>query len=211
MKRTYSKFNDMSENNEMIWQELVESKDFDQLTNAEKAVVLAMSTEANYRLERAAILEAQSIYVTPEPRPLIIEEEKKGIVIPLYQAILAVAAAFVLGFFLFKTTQTLPSNEKVEPIAETDTVWVENRIIDTVIQTKIEYVQLAAKSPSPNKEEPSEEKTSPVAEESISPSAILVNQISFETDLSSATLANKGTSASKDETFIFIDEWVAPN
>ena len=205
MKMTYSKFNDMSENNETIWQDLIESKDFDQLTNAEKSVVLGMSTESNYRLERAAIIEARSLYVTPEPKKLILDEKgKKGIVIPLYQTIVAVAASFVVGFFLFKSTQTLPSDERVEPMAITDTVYVEKRVIDTVIQTRTEYVQLAAQNSSPKEIVP----FSP--DEKASPSAVLSNQTSFETDLSSATLSNKGKSASNDETFIFIDDWVAP-
>ncbi|MFK7785190.1 MAG: hypothetical protein AB8B56_08740 [Crocinitomicaceae bacterium] len=193
----------MGEKQEMKWQELIESKEFDQLSNAEKEMVLGMSNETNYRLERTLIVDAKSVYPEPEPRPLILEEEKKGIVIPLYQMIVAVAAAFVLGFFLFKSTQTLPTDERVEPIAVTDTVYVEKKVIDTVIQMKTEYVQLAAKSTR------TEEVKS--ANDLNKPSAVLSSQTSFEADLSKVTLSNKGKSASNDETFIFIDDWVAPN
>ncbi|MDG1331875.1 MAG: hypothetical protein P8P74_06075 [Crocinitomicaceae bacterium] len=193
----------MSKKQEIMWQELVEAKDFDQLSNAENAFVLGISSEENYRLERSAILEAKVIYADANPRPLILEEVKKGIVIPLYQTLIAVAASFVLGFFLFKSTQTTTETEKNPTLATTDTVYVEKQIIDTVIQTKTEYIQLAAKQ--------TDSKAVQVQSPKAAPSAVLGNQGDFETDLSAATLANKGKSAAKDETLIFVEDWVAPN
>jgi hypothetical protein len=192
----------MGTKQEIAWQELIESKDFDQLSNSEKAFVLGISNEENYRLERTTILEARIIYAEVEPHPLILEKEKKGIVIPLYQTMMAVAASFVLGFFLFKSTQVSTGTEKGQPLAVIDTVYVEKQIIDTVIQTKTEYIQLAAKNTTSPKE------TQPTKP---SPSAVLSSQTSFEADLSDATLANKGKSAANDETLVFMEDWVGPN
>lgn len=185
----------------ILWQELIESKDFDQLSNSEKAFVLGISDEENYRLERTAILEARIIYSEVEPRPLILEKEKKGIVIPLYQTILATAASFILGFLLFKSNQTVTEIKEKEPLAITDTVYVEKQVIDTVIQTKTEYIQVASQVSPP--QEASNVKAAP--------SAVLSTQSDFEADLSSATLANKGKSASNDETLGLMEDWVGPN
>ena len=191
----------MSKKQEIMWQELVESKDFDQLSNSEKAFVLGISNEESYSLERASILEAQMIYAEVEPRPLILEKEKKGIVVPLYQTVVAVAASFVLGFFLFKSSQTSTEIGTNQALATADTVYVEKQIIDTVIQTKTEYIRLEAKNTT----------TKDIQPVTSSPSAVLSNQTSFEADLSDATLANKGKSASNDETLVFMEEWVGPN
>ena len=191
----------MSKKQEIMWQGLVESKDFDQLSNSEKAFVLGISNQEIYDLERASILEAQMIYAEVEPRPLIFEKEKKGIVVPLYQMVMAVAASFVLGFFLFKSSQTSTEIGKNQALATTDTVYVEKQIIDTVIQTKTEYIIRLEEKENPSKD---------IQPATPSPSAVLSNQTNFEADLSDATLANKGKSASNDETLVFMEEWVGP-
>lgn len=191
----------METRNEQVWQELVEAKDFDQLSNAEKAFVLGISTESNYCLERTTLLESRVIYAEAEPRPLILEKEKKGIVVPLYQTLISTAAAFVLGFLLFKSAGTSTEIVQVQPMAVTDTVYVEKQITDTVFQTKTEYIQLAAKNV----------QSVEVQECKNVPSSVLSNDGSFETDLSAATLANRGKSASNDETFVIMQDWSGPN
>lgn len=185
------------------WQELIETKDFDQLSNAERSFVLEQSTENNFRLERTVLLESKIAYQEVEPRALILEEEKKGIVIPLYQTILAIAAAFVLAFFLFRSTGSTIKINNNQTLATTDTIYVEKRIVDTIIQTKTEYIRLGEKEAQIVKVEVK----CPQSNES----SVLSNQSSFITDLSSATLANKGTSAANDETLGLMEEWGAPN
>ena len=195
----------METKNDRLWQELIEAKDFDQLSNSEKAFVLGQSTENNFRMERTVLVESKIGYAEIEPRPLILEEEKKGLVIPLYQTILAVAASFVLGFFFFRSNGTTTVIQKSQTLAAADTVYVEKLIVDTVIQTKTEYIRLAVKQ---NEQTNIEfQSTQAIG----NPSSVLSNQASFEADLSSATLANKGTSAANDETLVLMEGWVNPN
>ena len=193
----------MESRNDIIWQELIESKDFDQLSNGENAFVLGRSAEANYRLERAIIVEAKNLNEEVEPLPLILEEKKGAVVIPLYQTILAVAAAFVLGFLLFRSTHDGGEIQQKQALSKIDTVYVEKQIIDTVIQTKTEYIQLAAK-----KSVPEVQSTQII---STAPSAVLSNQSNFEADLSSTTLVNKGTSAKNEKTLVLMESWSGPN
>ena len=195
----------MESKNETMWQELIESTDFDQLSNSEKAFVLGLSTEDNFRLERSILLESKTVHEEIEPLALILEDEKKAIVIPLYQTILAVAAAFVLGFLLFRSNENPAKIENNQVLAKADTVYVEKLILDTIIQTKTEYIQLAAKK-SPNEVLPRQSNPS-----INNPSSVLSSQSSFQSDLSSTTLANKGTSAANDETLTLMENWVGPN
>ncbi len=193
----------MESKNEQMWQELIELKDFDQLSNFEKTFVLGKSTENNFRLERTVLVESKMLHQEIEPRPLILEDEKKGIVIPLYQTILAIAASFALGFFLFRSNGNTIEIVQKQDFASVDTVYIEKLIIDTLIQTKTEYVHLAAKNL--NKE------AIPLSQFKKNTSSVLSSQSRFEADLSSSTLANKGTSATNDETLGLMEEWVGPN
>ena len=191
----------METKNDRLWLELIESKDFDQLSNSEKAFVLGQSTEDNFRLERSVLIESKMVYAEVEPQPLILEGEKKGLIIPVYQTILAVAAAFVLGLLLFRSNETTTVIQKSQALAVADTVYVEKLITDTIIQTKTEYIRLAT--------------TKSVYKEVQCPesieSSVLSNQSSFKTDLSSTVLINKGTSAANDETLVLMESWVSPN
>lgn len=186
-----------------MWQELIEAKAFNQLSNTEKAFVLSVSSEENYRLERAVIVESKGVYVAEEPRPLILTEKKKAVIIPLYQALIAVAASFVVAFLLFRSSGNSIEIVKNQPLASTDTVYVEKLVIDTVIQTKTKYIQIAAKQSNNDAIQP----VSPCE----STSSVLSNQGRFDADLSSSTIANKGTSAANDETRVLMESWVGPN
>ena len=195
----------MNDRNNELWQDLIEAKNFDELSNSERSFVLGQSTEDNFRLERTILLESKMIYVYAEPLPLILEKEKKGIVILLYQTILAIAASFILAFFLFRSNETITEIGDKQKLATTDTVYVDRLIIDTLVQTKTEYVQLAANQPQVIMND-----VQPI-EASGNPSSVLSSQSSFEADLSTATLANKGASAANDETLVLMEEWVGPN
>lgn len=193
----------METRNEKLWQELIESKDFIELSSDEKTFVLSYSSEDNYKLERAVLVESKLLYHEDEPRSLILSHQKKGIVIPLYQTIIAAAAAFVLAFLLFRSSTSPTEIVKNQILANTDTVYVEKLIIDTVIQTKTEYVQTAAKMVTSDIK-PS---TSPCE----SAPSVLSNEGSFEADLRATTLANKGMSARNDATIVLMENWVTPN
>lgn len=189
----------METKEELQWQNLIESKDFDQLSNSEKAFVLGMSTESDFRLERTVLVESKMVYQEIEPRSLILNEEKKAIVIPLYQTILAVAASFLIGFLLFRSDGNTTEIVNGQRLATTDTVYVEKLVLDTIIQTKVEYIQVAAEQTATNEVQPNENTCS-----------VLSSQGSFEADLSAMTLANKGTSAANDETLVLMEDWVSP-
>lgn len=191
----------MNDRNNELWQDLIEAKNFDKLSNSERSFVLGQSTEDNFRLERTILLESKMIYVEGEPLPLIFEKEKKGIVIPLYQTVLAIAASFMLAFFLFRSNGSTIKIDNCTTLATTDTIYVEKQIFDTIVQTKTEYIRLASNEPF------NQEVQCPESNES----SVLSNQDSFITDLSSATLDNKGTSAANDETLVLMEEWVGPN
>lgn len=192
----------MESKKEHRWQEMIESKDFEQLTITEKKFVLEMSTESNYRLERSILIESVLITDDLDPKPLIFNEKRTGVVVPLYQTVLAVAASFVLAFFLFRSNGEVESGFKIQPLASADTVYVEKLQIDTVLQTKTEYVQIATKDPVPAKNE--------VISSSERTSAVLSNQSDFSADLRSITLKNKGSSASNDETLFLVEDWTVP-
>lgn len=188
--------------NEM-WQELIESSDFDQLSDTQKTFVLSVSTEENYRLERNILIASNEIYAEVEPRPFILPEKKKAIVIPLYQAILASAAAFVLAFLLFRSNGNTLEIVQNQPFASSDTVIVEKRVVDTVFEQKIKYVEIAVREMNqavPRSSSPCEKTPS-----------VLSNQDRFDADLSSNTLENKGTSARNDATLVLVESWVNPN
>lgn len=183
-----------------LWQTLVESKEFEQLTTEEREFVERASSEANYRAERDVLVASKMLYDEVEPQPLLIPSEKKAIVVPLYQVLLAVAASFVLGFFLFRSNQTTIELKQGETLAVTDTVYVEKLKIDTVIQTETKYVRV-----------PSPQESLPSVNTVVQKNTVFGNQLEVQADLSTATLANKGTSASNDETLVFMESWVAPN
>lgn len=192
----------MENKEQYVWQELIESKDFDQLTNQERAFVLKVSSESAYRFERSIVLESKTVYGDFEPQALVIPSEKKAVGVPLYQLVLAVAASFVLGFFLFRSTATVIESGNVETIAVTDTVYVEKLKVDTVFQTETMYVRVPEQAPCAqfSTETATEQKNT-----------VFGKQPQIQADFSDATLANKGTSASNDETLVFVKDWVAPN
>jgi hypothetical protein len=120
-------------------------------------------------------------------------------VIPLYQTLIAIAAAVVLSFFIFRINDSVILKFEA-PIAIADTVYVEKERIDTLIQseTKIvtKYINLQADCPSPSVQ--------------ASQSSTVKNQPSFNPDFSALTLSNSGRPASKDETLNLVENWTMP-
>jgi hypothetical protein len=143
---------------EIQLQSLLETKDFEALSAAERKLVLSMLTEKEYALQRSILKESPFVYpqesdmVVP---PLVMTSEaatsfwfKKA---PVYQTMLAVAAT-ILFMFLISKPQTPIIQEKVvkEYVTQIDTVVETKFINDTVFQyidkpiiiEKVKYVEV---------------------------------------------------------------------
>ena len=198
----YSKLYKMNEmETQEKWLELVETTQFEDLTPAEIQFVEANGGESKFRLDQRAVNSAKDVYFIPEPRNLELNE-KKGIVVPLYQTLLAVAAAVVISFFVFRMNDTVILKME-NPIAraQADTVYVEKATIDTVIQSETQVVTRYIKIP--------EECPTPTV--FATQSSVVKSQPNFNPDFSSITLSNSGRPASKDETFNLVENWTLPN
>ncbi len=181
------------------WLELIETTPYGQLTAAEVQFVEANGGESKFRLDQRAINSAKDVYFIPEPRNLELNE-KKGIVVPLYQMVLAVAAAVVISFFVFRMNDTVIVKVN-QPIASADTVYIEKAKVDTVIQSETQVVTEYIKIP--------EECPTPTA--FATHSTVVKSQPNFNPDFSVLTLSNSGRPASKDETFNLVENWTMPD
>jgi hypothetical protein len=120
--------------------DLIESKDFCNLSIIEKEFVLNFLSEDDYLLQRKIILNAATIFDTNiEAKPLIINPSSSSKIktIPLYQAILAVASVIVVFLIIWPKENTNQST-KVQ-IAENSTDSIREKIIhDTVLKYVVE-------------------------------------------------------------------------
>lgn len=130
---------ELSHNEERLF-ELLESKNFDQLSATEQAFVLGQLSQEAYDLQRSILVEAsENELEIPEVAPLVLpEKQKKAIVIPLYQAILAVASVVILFVLIWPsnpaTTKIVYQKSKPQTITKFvhDTVFVANSGVNTV-------------------------------------------------------------------------------
>ncbi len=141
MKRIYSNCNNMKK--EMIEEQvfdLLETKDFQELTTDEQTLVLSAITQEEYELQRNIIV-AGTRMESEIPPPLILRPEKKR-VLPIWLASACSAAAAAIAVFLW-----MPSSDSYEfdlklvtiPMAQ-DTLIVENTVVDTIIDYR--YVEV---------------------------------------------------------------------
>ena len=144
---------ELSHNEERLF-ELLESKNFDQLTATEQVFVLGQLSQEAYDFQRSILTEASENEIDiPAVAPLILpEKQKKAIVIPLYQAIMAVASVVILFVFIWPsnstTTKIVYQKSKPQTITNIvyDTVFVANSgvntvkfIYDTIYETITQY------------------------------------------------------------------------
>ena len=130
---------ELSHNEERLF-ELLESKNFDQLSAVEQAFVLGQLSQEAYDLQRSILVEAtENELEIPAVAPLVLpEKQKKAKVIPLYQAILAVASVVILFVLIWpsnpSTTKIIYQKSKPQTITKFvhDTVYVANSDIATV-------------------------------------------------------------------------------
>ncbi|HLP53532.1 MAG TPA: hypothetical protein VK151_00815 [Fluviicola sp.] len=128
-------------NNEERLFDLLDQKDFDQLTAAEKAFVETHFSQAEYRLQRQMISESASLYETPsEAQPLVIPAKGNsfiGITIPLYQALIGIAATITLFLSIWPDQDEKTGAPNNKPaLSRTDTIIQTKIIRDTVIRYK---------------------------------------------------------------------------
>lgn len=186
--------------------ELVESTSFDELSKEQQTFVLKHISKEEYELRTIVLREGKNAYESLEPRKLQLEEdEKKGILIPipLYQTVAAVAAAFLIAFFLFKQSPDEAINSEAVPLAKVDTVYVEKILHDTVVQYKTQYVDRVIREQAPENKE--------VIVENRERGSSMSNQSPLMPDLVEINLKNKGRSMQDDETLELVQGLVVPN
>ena len=86
--------------NEWELQCLLEQKNFKELSVPEKRIVKELITAEEYEIRRQLIIEVKKESENIVPLPLVLTKKKVGVVIPMYQTLLAVAATVLVMFFL---------------------------------------------------------------------------------------------------------------
>lgn len=125
----------MHANEERLF-DLLESRDFDQLTAEEREFATAHLPESDYRLQRKALTEAVHAFPQNRPaRPLALPQEK-ATAIPLWQAMTAVAATVAVFLLLWPKQETVKSGDTKsgQQLSHTDTVIETKYITDTVVR-----------------------------------------------------------------------------
>ncbi|MCT4582693.1 MAG: hypothetical protein N4A35_14850 [Flavobacteriales bacterium] len=128
-------------------QQLLEQKDFSELSTAEKALVNEFLSPETYRLRRELLLTIQEEKTTLTPLPLNTPPTNTGIAIPLYQAILAIAATILVMLFLklpYTTIINSAESQQIKYISVTDTIKEIEYIYDTVYK-EIEKTKVVEK------------------------------------------------------------------
>lgn len=178
-------------NDELALMELIESKSFDALNLKEQAFVLSLISKNEYEVQHDILKEVAHLEESTMARPLVLPT-KKGFVVPLYQAIGGVAAAVVISFFVFKgDTYIYDSSESVQT-ARIDTLYIENTIVDTIIEYQKEYVDKIV-----------------VAQEKASSNVQLSENVSITSFVSTNDLPvtkNKAHSLATDEMFALVKD-----
>lgn len=118
--------------------ELVEAKTFAELTEVERLLVLKYLTQEEFDLQHRLVNETKFLIEDLDPKPLQLDQKNSGIfvLIPLYQAVIGVAASVIISFLLFQPEPLDISNNGNMKLAKTDTVYVEKQLYDTVVIDK---------------------------------------------------------------------------
>lgn len=116
--------------------DLLENKNFEQLTAEERAFAETQLSEREYRLQRRTITGAARAFPENRPaRPLVLPRPK-GVTIPLWQAAAAVAATVAVFLLLWPRQHATKTGESQEGqlLSRTDTVIETKYITDTVVR-----------------------------------------------------------------------------
>lgn len=114
---------------------LLEEKNFNELSVPEKRIVKGLITAEEYGIRRQLIIEAKKESENIIPLPLVLTKKKVGVVIPLYQTVLAIAATVLFMFFLkipYTNMQYLEGAENIKYVSVTDTIKEIEYVYDTI-------------------------------------------------------------------------------
>ena len=121
--------------NEWELQCLLEQKNFKELSAPEKRIVKELITAEEYEIRRQLIIEVKKESENIVPLPLVLTKKKVGVVIPMYQTLLAVAATVLVMFFLkipYTNMQYLEGSENIKYVSVTDTIKEIEYVYDTI-------------------------------------------------------------------------------
>lgn len=123
--------------------ELLETKAYNALNEEERQLVDAEMSQDEYDFQRRILLEASEMDQNVVPRPLVFNRKTR--ILPFVWTASISAAAAVLIMFLVMPKESIELNFAIKEASSAvaaDTVYVENRITDTIVNTIIqkEYV-----------------------------------------------------------------------
>jgi indole-3-glycerol phosphate synthase len=118
-------------------QDLLEKYDFDELPPFTKEKVLTILNEKEYTAERQTILASVALFSEAnihQPKPLVIVKEKHFLAspVPLYQALIGIAAAVLLMMFIFPSQKLEVSEQIIKYVTLYDTIETEILRYDTI-------------------------------------------------------------------------------
>jgi hypothetical protein len=123
--------------------ELQERFFFTELNKEEQVFVLRQTSRESFDLAHKALIESKKLYVVPETHPLVLPiSHPTG----SRQIILSIASATAAAIFtfLFSHRETVVIKVVEKPIYSTsDTVYLQNKIVDTVIEYREEKTKVA--------------------------------------------------------------------
>ncbi len=128
---------ELDKNSEKLF-DLIESKNWNQLTLEETQFVLLHMTEDEYHFQRQILVEADDIFdENCDPKPLILPARKATPIlamrVPLYQTILAVAATVLVFLMLWPNNQAI-ERPVIRPVAQQKQEIKTNFVHDTVVK-----------------------------------------------------------------------------
>jgi hypothetical protein len=128
---------ELDKNSEKLF-DLIESKNWNQLTLEEMQFVLLHMTEDEFHFQRQILIEADDIFEeNPDPKPLILPARKATSIlamrVPLYQSILAVAATILVFLMLWPKNQEI-EQPVIRPIAQQPQEIKTNFVHDTIVK-----------------------------------------------------------------------------
>lgn len=134
-------------NSEQKLFELLESKRFEELSDIERIFVSENCGKEEYKIRRQIIEQAEMFEDSArEPRPLLlpVTSNNKGIMIPLYQVLIGVAALLIFFFSIWPREEIDIRHSSTEEQQKIDTIYQTKLIYDTITRY-IPQIQMVEK------------------------------------------------------------------
>jgi hypothetical protein len=180
-------------------QDLFEKFDFEELSPRDRQAVLALMSKEDYKMYRQTVLEATALFSEAneyQTKPLVLPTKTHLLAtpIPLYKALIGIAAMALLMLLAFPIKKIPTSEQAVKYITKYDTIETEVVKYDTVekiiekpvVKERLVYVN--------------NNQITTIPEEA--PRLLDVPRTNQDLSFSPATIKNKGVSM-KDDTLIF--------